>query len=1115
MSKVSGAVDPLSSLSTLQAALIGARLLLLVGLASWSCSASAAQQQSTATQPPQDVTILSPGSVQAIHLAVGEARTYKIILSPQQSLRLVLTQGEHFQKLILHGPRITGSTRTNDSGSGASIPSTLTNASPAGSPASEYTLAIQSYHSNESSEGSLDLSPASFSLPEAQQRATAEDLFYDAEYLRRSANAKQWPHANDEFQQSLNLIQPLKDQYFTLAILTEQSRLLLFRLNDYVGAQRVAAQAAAVAAQLDTNSSSALYSDRSILTLKALCLKTLGSADYYLSDYPSAILHSNQSLAIYQQLNDLYWEGILRGNLAYVYFESGDTPAALETAARASAIADQVHDEYGRVYTLEALGSIHLARDEFDQAYDSYQQALTLTRKTPYPAIEALIWRGLGRFYQEVGKADLAEDAYQQAVTSAKKASDTAALLEITSELAALERSQGKLKAAHTAYDSGIALSGSSKLSREAVLLQSGLALTLAAEKKPREGIQQAGQAAALAQSIGYVEGEANATRDLAQLYLGLKDLKSARADYSHAAQLYEGIQDRVQTAHALAQLARIDVASDLQLAQTEEDHALDLIESTRVLVPGRELRTSYFADQQGVYAFGIELMIRLNRAYPNRHYVDRAFQIAEMARARSLLDQSSFFAEAANFSTTTPSPETASCELHLAAAYQRLHDLNVSDENANYRITRTQNEIQGQLAICDGLAGTAQSAKRQPETSLATLDSLQHSLSTQHASLIEYWLGDAESCLWYITAHGVKMLPLPPRRRLEAQVQSLTDSILARQSPIPGEDLAARTIRLEQSDRRAGDLLLQMGKLLLGPASGHPAGVLYIVPDGALASLPFAALTPQFKETPILLQGEVIEEPSSSVLLHLLDIHANSGGHPSSPYAAIAIFADPVYAADDERLPHQPAHLSQTALRSAFVLPELARLPASRAEADSIASLASGSSVETHIGFDASSHAILSTDWSRYQVMHLALHALIGQSPAFTGIAFSMFGRSGRTQNGMLWLNQIYRLKGAPGMVFLSACSTAAGKEIPGEGIDSLANAFLSHGSQSVIASLWSVEDQASSQLVRDFYYNLLTLHLPPGASLRRAQLSFVHSTQHRSPLYWAAFQLEGLPGN
>jgi hypothetical protein len=65
--------------------------------------------------------------------------------------------------------------------------------------------------------------------------------------------------------------------------------------------------------------------------------------------------------------------------------------------------------------------------------------------------------------------------------------------------------------------------------------------------------------------------------------------------------------------------------------------------------------------------------------------------------------------------------------------------------------------------------------------------------------------------------------------------------------------------------------------------------------------------------------------------------------------------------------------------------------------------------------------------------------------------------------------------------------------------------------GASSVVASLWKVDDEATAELMKQFYTNLLRKGMPPAAALSAAQNSIRQRPEWRSPHYWAAFTLQG----
>ena len=92
-----------------------------------------------------------------------------------------------------------------------------------------------------------------------------------------------------------------------------------------------------------------------------------------------------------------------------------------------------------------------------------------------------------------------------------------------------------------------------------------------------------------------------------------------------------------------------------------------------------------------------------------------------------------------------------------------------------------------------------------------------------------------------------------------------------------------------------------------------------------------------------------------------------------------------------------------------------------------------------------------------------------------------------------------------------MSACQTALGKEIKGEGIVGLTHGFMAAGSKSVVASLWKVDDGATAALMADFYEAMLDQGMAPAAALRSAKLKMMREKNRSAPYYWAGFQLQG----
>jgi len=130
---------------------------------------------------------------------------------------------------------------------------------------------------------------------------------------------------------------------------------------------------------------------------------------------------------------------------------------------------------------------------------------------------------------------------------------------------------------------------------------------------------------------------------------------------------------------------------------------------------------------------------------------------------------------------------------------------------------------------------------------------------------------------------------------------------------------------------------------------------------------------------------------------------------------------------------------------------------------------------------------------------------------PSLSGLVLSLVDDKGRSQDGFLRLHDIYNLRLNAELVVLSACQTAVGPNVNGEGVMSLSRGFFYAGTPRVISSLWKVDDRATAELMGAFYRNLFVNKVPPAASLRAAQLEMQSGKQFASPYYWAAFELQG----
>jgi CHAT domain-containing protein len=122
-----------------------------------------------------------------------------------------------------------------------------------------------------------------------------------------------------------------------------------------------------------------------------------------------------------------------------------------------------------------------------------------------------------------------------------------------------------------------------------------------------------------------------------------------------------------------------------------------------------------------------------------------------------------------------------------------------------------------------------------------------------------------------------------------------------------------------------------------------------------------------------------------------------------------------------------------------------------------------------------------------------------------------SLFDESGKRRDGFLSAPDVAALDLPAELAVLSACQTALGRELRGEGLVGLTQAFFRSGVRGVVVGYWNVDDRATSVLMSHFYRNLLVEGLQPPAALRAAQLAIRSEDPWRLPYYWAGFAFHG----
>lgn len=364
---------------------------------------------------------------------------------------------------------------------------------------------------------------------------------------------------------------------------------------------------------------------------------------------------------------------------------------------------------------------------------------------------------------------------------------------------------------------------------------------------------------------------------------------------------------------------------------------------------------------------------------------------------------------------------------------------------------------------------------------------------------LLEYTLGKNYSFLFVVTRDKIQIFRLPKADEIAPLVQEIRLALAE-----PGRRNYARFVT---ASRRLYEILLKPAESDLKAKKN-----LLVAPDAALNYLPFDVLLTNepprigradFQKLPFALHNWIISyTPSASVLAEISNRKSNIKHQTSPEFIA---FADPIYGETNSIASNRVRRFVDEIFNSKA----LPRLTDSNREVSEIAKNF-GASARVFLRQTATKQNVKQTaELETARIIHFATHAVVVERlPPFSGLLLS----ADSSEDGLLRAEEIYDLKLNADLVVLSACRTALGKNLRGEGIIGLTRAFLRAGGRSVAATLWQIPDASTADLMIDFYANLKTAP-NKAAALRQAKLKMIKNERLAHPVFWASFVLIGEP--
>jgi CHAT domain-containing protein/Tfp pilus assembly protein PilF len=877
------------------------------------------------------------------------------------------------------------------------------------------------------------------------------------------------------------------------------------------------------------NSKAALpYAEKALLLAQrtqnregeARAFSSLGDAYGRAHSFEEALENFNRALSLWKILEDANWQGVTLYSMGLVHDLGGQRKEALTDLTKARALLhgtgnfqlesnvlvaqgnlQATNGEYrearesleaalklnesaknpaSRAAALLLLGKIHKDGGEFEEALLCFRQALDLYRSLGDKFSEIFAHQALGSVYFNLGESDQALEEYAQGLNIArliKAVSQESRLLANTGYV--YQAAKRDLPAALKYYKQDRELLEGNPTERDPsdlalALNYAGTANVLLGNAK--EGLPSLLDAFALREQIGERARQTSTLLEIGTAYRALGDPRHAEEYYQKALKLSRILGNTDLQAECLYRWAVLDRSQGkLTAALQRIEDSIAIVESVRSQVVNDKLRTSFLASKRTYYELLMDLLAKLEEGSPGE-YRARALEASERARARSLLD---LLAEANVRAGIPPELQAKDVELRSRLSWLLSRLEKGSSPGLEAQVKQVQDGME-QLAV-----EVRKDYQRYAEVRYPTplhAQQIQNLLDEQTA-LLHYFIGEERSYLFVVTRTSLELHQLSGSSELADSVTQL------------GRLIRNGGRRSLPAYRRAASALYSV---LLGPAAPALQGKarLLIAPDGPLYLLPFETLLMEdrgssYADLPYLLRRFAVSYvPSASVLA---DLRKNRPAE--KPRKSFLAFADPDYQAT-----------SSGALRGssgARAGGGLAQLPESGREVKRIAGLFPPDESMLYLGREATKKNVEQNPLLQSTPrIHFALHGTANEArPELSGLELS---------DGRLRVPEIFNLKMNADLLTLSACETALGKEMNGEGVIGLTRAFLYAGARTIVVSLWPVAERSTPDFMYNMYRNLAS---NKAEALRRAKLAMISSREFSEPYYWAPFILSGDP--
>lgn len=773
------------------------------------------------------------------------------------------------------------------------------------------------------------------------------------------------------------------------------------------------------------------------------------------------------SAAVARELDAPRILGDVYDNLAGWHFVKGAESQVIENLLLAQEHYERAADSEASTRVLNNLGMMHRKLGELRAAQSAFHAGLRSAEQGATDADRGHLYLNTSVLYRSLGDLEQAKTHAERSLHFFELAGMSRSAMASRSALAILQRELGDPATAYEQHALAREYFAAHDMSHDEVSTRQEEVIDLMQ-------LGRIGEAYAISEALLADEHKFDLQASKLTMYANHARLLFETGQQQEALRFASGKLERYKgnNRDPFGQIALMDVLRDIFASSGHIDEAIaqaagifELIEDQRTEFETLRLGPLWSARTYQHYAEHIEFLLNSSEGSSERNLALLAFETIERARAVSLRQRR----QEAILNRQRGGHPAGQDEWRELVKTLLSSQADFSDESASLEVERRFNVAREAFFAANGV--TIDPAN----LPLLNIENLQARLTPDQVVLVFFtgpqsvWRYTVDSNTWEVSKVGQRSL-----------IKSLTDAALY--------ELTSTGSRSNENVATLSDQILNNMPL------GAAADEILIVPADGMQGVPLSALR---------INGESVNEFAASIVVpSLSEYFAPSQPDERSGRLELAVFADPYFgnAADAYRPDSSSPEFRNWSST-------LSRLPHSAKEASMLRELYKPGESVVFTGREANRSNLFSQNVMRAKVLHLATHGYFNEDiPDLIGFALA---KDGVSDDGFVSMAEIAARNVDAELVVISACDTASGRQLAGEGTLSLTRTFLSQGADSVISTLWPVSDRATALFMREFYAAFKQQQLGLAESMRHAQLALKKHPRYKDPFYWSAYVL------